>query len=727
MPDRNRLSLCLILLCAGLLACPWPAPAQEEPFAPDWHISGQNVLHLDYYDSTGPSGAYQHEGWRPYNDLNLQFQNRSNPYNVLKGYFSGTINGSPYRSNEYGLVPERFNLNQENGDAALPYRLDLGDYHGFQTPRILQRSLKGVQVELQPGSLWGANHSLLIQGGSVARDYLDNRRGDNLFGGGSWLLNWDKTRASLNFLYNRVASQPGTPELRQHVAGLALSRNFSLLDQKLVLDAEWNHLRGEGPSGGAALTDEGQGRFAQIQGRATIPLTYSLRYEDYDAAYAPRGGVVSAGRRSFDGRAGWQSAAGYSITGRGQYFRDGIGSSTVTDTGVAGLGVSGNLPNPWIKGLNAGLDAYRQEAASDPSKTLIHSLNANLSAPLPGGWTSRLTASIQDTNVRRGIASDSRTQQVGVDLGHAISLAGFSGSANVGLVYSLLRQTGQDSDDVGVNFSSFLGQGPYRLNLSYRHLQQNRPATLVDNLNQGLNVAGEYTLGQHQFRLEADFGMRKPENQPESSDARVGLTWTFTFERPALAARAVAAEVPAARPDPAAAPLVAEPLSIFTLADLRPGLPLEQATTALAGRGIRDGIRQGRHTVFEAAWFDDVSQRQRLVLTASQQSLERASVIVDLNQVGDLDNVGQLYERLRSRLNREFGSPTTQETGSFGPNLARDLRAGTFVRVSDWKTPTGVLRLGIPRRLDGVVRIEVQHAQSFPLSGHVSWGIEEIQ
>jgi hypothetical protein len=308
-------------------------------------------------------------------------------------------------------------------------------------------------------------------------------------------------------------------------------------------------------------------------------------------------------------------------------------------------------------------------------------------------------------------------------LGHAIALAGFSGSANAGLVYSMLRQTGQDSNDVGVNFSSFLGQGPYRVNLSYRHLQQNRQTGLVDNLNQGLNVACEYTRGQHQFRLEADFGMRKPENQPESNDARVALTWTFSFERPARV-QAAPVEAPAAERPAGIAP--AEPPSIATLADLRPGLPMEKALAGLAARNIREGIGEGRHLIFETAWFDDVSQRQRLVLTRKQEALERASVIIDLNQVGELDNLGQLYERLRSRLNREFGSPTTQETGSFGPNVARELRAGTFVRISDWKTPTGVLRLGIPRRLDGVVRIEVQHAQSFPLSGHVSWSVEEI-
>lgn len=109
------------------------------------------------------------------------------------------------------------------------------------------------------------------------------------------------------------------------------------------------------------------------------------------------------------------------------------------------------------------------------------------------------------------------------------------------------------------------------------------------------------------------------------------------------------------------------------------------------------------------------------------KKLERTAVIIDLNQVGELDNAYQLYERIRTRLNREFGAATTQEVGAFSPSLAQDLRDGKFIRISDWKTPAGVLRLGIPRRLDGIVRIEAQHAQSFPMSGYVSWSVEEIQ
>jgi len=294
-----------------------------------------------------------------------------------------------------------------------------------------------------------------------------------------------------------------------------------------------------------------------------------------------------------------------------------------------------------------------------------------------------------------------------------------------------LRQTGQNSDDLGLNFSSLLSRGPLSFSLSYRHLNQDRQTGLVDNLTHGLNAACEYAYKRHQLRLEADYGYRKPQNSDESADTRIALTWTFSFDRPAAPVKAAPAEAPpaeaakAAPAPPEIAPDVQPP--IRSLADLSPGMPMDRALAGLEKRNIKGGTREGRNLVFETVWFDDVSQRQRLVLTEQMKKLERTAVIIDLNQVGELDNAYQLYERIRTRLNREFGAATTQEVGAFSPSLAQDLRDGKFIRISDWKTPAGVLRLGIPRRLDGIVRIEAQHAQSFPMSGYVSWSVEEIQ
>ncbi|MCX8110337.1 MAG: hypothetical protein N3D15_03690 [Syntrophorhabdaceae bacterium] len=693
--------------------------------APDWRFSGQNSLHIDYYNSSGPSGSYKkNEGWQPYNDINIQFQNTADSFNTMKGYLSGTINQSPYRASKYGVIPERFNFNQENGKFPVPYRLDLGDFYAFQTPRIIQRSLKGGQIEFQPGTMLGAGQSILLQVGGAAQDYLDNKRGDNLFGGASWMMNWKDTRFAVNYTQNRQASRDDIPSLSQYVWGMALNHNFSLLYQKLVLDAEWNFLRGDIYRSPLVVHNKGEGRFIQLQGKTVIPITYSFRYEDYDAEYVPAGASVSGGRRSFETRANWQSAKGFSINGRAQFYRDGLGTDNITDTDVYGFGISGSIPNPWIKGLSGSLDTYRQHADAPNNETVINSLNAYIGIPLHMAWNLRLSAGFQETIVRKGTATNSGVQQYGMDIGHNTSFMGFTGTANAGVLFIKRRQKDRDQEDYGFNFSTSIGRSALRLTGSYRYYMQNQLTNLMDNRTQGFNVAAEYTYGKNLLRLEGDCGMNQPARGTQSRDTRLLFTWTYSFERPAMK-KAVAPEAPKLKPDEKPAPEM--PLVIKTFADLRPGYPIKKIQAALADKNIKDGLEQDRNIVYETVWFEDISQRQRLVLTQRTGYLEKATIIIDLQQTGEIETIGQLYRRIQANLTRTFGAPVTQEKGEFGPNIVSDLRNNTFVRISDWTTPYGTLRLGIPRRLDGIVRIEVQHAESFPLSYLTPWGLEEVQ
>ncbi|HPU30844.1 MAG TPA: hypothetical protein PLM71_11090 [Syntrophorhabdaceae bacterium] len=169
------------------------------------------------------------------------------------------------------------------------------------------------------------------------------------------------------------------------------------------------------------------------------------------------------------------------------------------------------------------------------------------------------------------------------------------------------------------------------------------------------------------------------------------------------------------------------PIKIQTLADLAPNLPLQQVLSGLIEKGIKGGIEEGNNIIFETVWFPEITQRQRLVLTKKVNRLEKATLIIDLQQVGEHETLRELYGRIQAMLSRTFGSAVTREKGVFGPNIAAELRNGNFIGTSDWSTPTGILRLGIPYRLDGIVRIEIQHAESFPLSTHVNWGLEEVK
>ncbi len=93
------------------------------------------------------------------------------------------------------------------------------------------------------------------------------------------------------------------------------------------------------------------------------------------------------------------------------------------------------------------------------------------------------------------------------------------------------------------------------------------------------------------------------------------------------------------------------------------------------------------------------------------------------------DYVAQTFERVRRALLNRFGNPSfTYDDSAFGPTFTADLAAGRFIRITEWTTQSGsVIRLGIPRRLDGIARIEIQHARRFPSPRDTNWGLDSVR
>jgi hypothetical protein len=132
--------------------------------------------------------------------------------------------------------------------------------------------------------------------------------------------------------------------------------------------------------------------------------------------------------------------------------------------------------------------------------------------------------------------------------------------------------------------------------------------------------------------------------------------------------------------------------------------------------------------VFDTTLIDTVAQRQRLVLTHSARRVERSALIIEFDSAGGPDSAAQLFERVREQLIQRFGKPTTTyEEGDFGPDYASDVNRGRLVRVMEWHTPAGVVRFGIPRRMDGRVRMELQHARSLGSPRTTRWSIEAVR
>ena len=124
-----------------------------------------------------------------------------------------------------------------------------------------------------------------------------------------------------------------------------------------------------------------------------------------------------------------------------------------------------------------------------------------------------------------------------------------------------------------------------------------------------------------------------------------------------------------------------------------------------------------------------IFQRQRLVLGNFAGDVDLAAVVIGFADIGAADSVEQTFERVRRALVDRYGTPARMlEEGAFGPDLVADLNARRFVRVMEWDTPRGVLRFGIPRRLDGQLRMEIQHRAAFPGGlQDARWSLEAVR
>jgi hypothetical protein len=100
---------------------------------------------------------------------------------------------------------------------------------------------------------------------------------------------------------------------------------------------------------------------------------------------------------------------------------------------------------------------------------------------------------------------------------------------------------------------------------------------------------------------------------------------------------------------------------------------------------------------------------------------------IDTRSRGDLDDLNQVYETVKRQMLVEHGQPErVVEEGALSGTLAQDLLSGRVVRAVDWKVRGGWIRLGIPSRTDGQVRIEVLRAESISGDARAPWGLDEL-
>lgn len=256
-------------------------------------------------------------------------------------------------------------------------------------------------------------------------------------------------------------------------------------------------------------------------------------------------------------------------------------------------------------------------------------------------------------------------------------------------------------------------------NYGYQRLKPDLTSLATIDVN-ALRIDYRYTDGQDTFGIEASAYNRKVTIGQFNDTYRGSMFWTHAFDKPAHAAARPIALAPAQTP-------MYLPHDINALLDIKPGDDLEITLKRLVVAGFHGGIRQANTIIYEASLLDEIGQRQRFAIEHGAGRVTRVALVVNLDDPDNAQAVSQTYERVRRALLDRFGNPSLNyEEGEIAPTLTADLSAGHLIRTTEWRTGDGTLRLGIPRRLDGQVRIDIQHANRFGAPRDALWSMDAV-
>lgn len=728
----------MFMIMLGLLTAPGniaraqtQAGAQSpDPFA-DWTIQGDVFMRAEHYGDNGDRSLspYPYVGPQNYLELNATAEREFSPWNRLTFSIFGLANDSDYRSLYDNLSVESFNLTWENGEAAVPFRVGVGDFFGNLTGRTLRRSLKGGYIELQPFA-GDQNHSILLFSGTPAQAYREFDPAADLYSGGSYLIEdpfWG-TWAFSAVHNRREVTDEATVD--QTVLSLAGEQSLNAAGQSLSLETEVNFMRGEGDldggSGDSSGDRSGLGFYAELFGRDDIrPLTYGLRYELNGEDYRPAGAGVVGDREAMEARAGWRFDSGLSVNGRVLRLVDDRSSENPTETRTAGVTVVGSVPvagfGPVSVFANSLASERRNENRTIDEFTLSQQIDLTL--PLGDVWTASAGGSYTAVDDRN--AFERITRELSADLIRSVEFGGWAGSWSIGLVGRDITGGSAASGQYGGRLGLNIGRDAHRVDASYEVLlQDGHAAGGQGSFVQTAGLAYSYTSGQHSFGIDAVYNDRDQDPGGEAGAHRIGLFYRYSFFKPAASPSSAMNAAMGATAGPIVGPSGAPP----DILALTPGLNLSETIDLLSASGLGRPARFGTARVWEVRMLEETPQRQRLVLVGDSGRIDTSAVIVDFDGLGSGSLAERTFERVLDELIDRYGTPgRTFEDGVFADDFAAAVNAQRLVRVYEWETPQGIIRFGVPRRIDGQVRMEIQYAAGFPPPGVTRWSIEAVR
>jgi len=704
---------------------------------PDWHIYGSNTWRSDVYHSKGNLAAspYRFSNTHTYDELNLNADRIFSPFHRITGQISGLLyNDSKYRSQFPGFVLERVNLRQENGAFFIPYRAEAGDFFAFQSFRTIQRSLKGGRIEFQPQ--WGGanfRHSIELFSGAASPAWDVFQYKDDFSSGGSWLLQHPLVGTlSGNLVFNnKQANGLAQPGLRQRVGSLAWEKRAALLGQKLVIEAEAGRFIGDHPVvvvGRPNTHRQGNGYFGQISGSfdALPQLSYRIRGEGYEQDYFPNGASIQSDRNSQEAYLTWRTASGLAFSPRFQHYHTGWQTNNPTDTITYGGNISGMIP--VFGGISGSIDGFGSDVESRDltTNTMAKVVNANISMPLSENLSARGGFYYANNNNKNSALGLNITRQYSGGLDYRLQWQGISGSISIGALARRMDQQGVRWWEGNPTFNANLIYGDHSLSLALSKLDQVSQIANngVDTMTAGLNY--RYTQPKYTVGLDANWYDRQPDNAGAvwTNAWRVGAYITYNFDKPVM--KLAMAEPQTATDASPSTPSIERML--MDIARFTPGMPVNDAKAMVSAAGLGEPSNQAGLLIWYAQIFRDMSENQRLALDVQQGRVLRSAVIIDFFDPGNNAGIRTAFERMRRQLLAVYGQPDDFfDQGDFGPNIVTELAAGRFIQVMQWNRDGGIVRFGIPRRLDGKVRMELQFGRNFPSLKDTLWSMEQVQ
>ena len=139
-------------------------------------------------------------------------------------------------------------------------------------------------------------------------------------------------------------------------------------------------------------------------------------------------------------------------------------------------------------------------------------------------------------------------------------------------------------------------------------------------------------------------------------------------------------------------------------------------------------VETGNAWLFDHRMLPNVDARQRIAVDASIGNVSSIGLILDPLPGYRITDLADILADTLEWANRKVGTPDEViETGDYSNQLSDDLRNGSFVRLYHWEKDGQQVRLGIPPRLDGLVRVELlQQTKITRTIPGQNWGLNDV-